>query len=215
MDIIWDGITRVETLNDWAADARQATANHGKARQWPQLLALLAEHPEFVNSSRPGEISRYAPLHQAAYGDAPVAIIRQLLALGAWRTLQNAHGERPVDVARRRGHLHLVPVLQPEYRREVPIGILLRVQRHFHAVIRERADAQVEEHALRLPELEPLLEMEQPKVWFAVPGMYGGFSYWLQKAGVEPKLVSESWTRVVDGSGERHRITPKGNEAVG
>ena len=44
------------------------------------------------------------------------------------------------------------------------------IERHFHALIRERADGRVLEHALRLLKLEPepLLEMETPKVWFAV-----------------------------------------------
>jgi hypothetical protein len=78
-------------------------------------------------------------------------------------------------------------------------------------VIRERASKLVEEHALRLPEVEPLLEMERLKVWFAVPGMYGGFSYWLEEAGVQAKLITESWCRVVDGSGQRQEITSSGS----
>ena len=56
--------------------------------------------------------------------------------------------------------------------------------------------------------------METPHVWFAVPGMYGGFSYRLEKAGVEPKLITESWSRVVDGSGQRHEITPTRSRLV-
>jgi hypothetical protein len=46
----------------------------------------------------------------------------------------------------------------------VPLGILLKIQSHFHAVIRERAERLIEAHALRLPELEPLLEMERIKI---------------------------------------------------
>ena len=72
----------------------------------------------------------------------------------------------------------------------------------------------IEEHGLRLPELEPLLELARPKMWFAVPGMYGGFSYRLEVDGVHPKLVSESWCRVVGGSGQRHAITPAGSQLV-
>ena len=48
---------------------------------------------------RPGGHSRYTVLHQAAHGGAPVAVVEQLLALGAWRTIRTACGERPVDVA--------------------------------------------------------------------------------------------------------------------
>jgi hypothetical protein len=121
-------------------------------------------------------------------------VIREMLDIGAWRTLQNARGERPVDIARKRVHHQLVPILEPVLKREVPLGIVLKLQSHFHRVIRERANHLIEEHALRLPELEPLLEMESPRVWFAIPGMYGGFSYRLEKAGVEPKLITESWS---------------------
>ena len=92
--------------------------------------------------------------------------------------------------------------------------MLLKVQAHFHTVIRGRAERLIEEHGLRLPELEPLLELGRPKMWFAVPGMYGGFSCQLEVDGVHPKLVSESWCRVVGGSGQRHAITPAGSQLV-
>ena len=44
------------------------------------------------------------------------------------------------------------------------------------------------EHGLRLPELEPLLELGRPKMWFAVPGMYGGFCYRLEHGLRLPEL---------------------------
>jgi hypothetical protein len=134
--------------------------------------------------------------------------------MGAWRTLQNARGERPVDVAERKGHLHLREILEPVISHCVPIGVLLKVQSHFHDVIRARIDEQLPDHGLRLPELEPLLELDRPQMWFPVPGMYGGFSYRLESLGVEAKLVSESWCRVVDGSGQRHEITTEGGWLV-
>ncbi len=214
MDVVWDGITRSETLAGRGLQIRQRLADRTRSYDWPGALAILSEHPEYVNATRPGGQSLYAPLHQAAHGGAPARVIVDLLNLGAWRTLQNARGERPVDIARKRGHGHLIPTLEPVLERQVPLGILLRVQEHFHGVIRERASELVEEHALRLPELEPLLEMKTPRVWFAIPGMYGGFSYRLEEAGVEPRLVTESWSRVVGGSGQRHEITPAGSRLV-
>jgi hypothetical protein len=177
-------------------------------------MAILSEHQELVNTTRPGGSSLYAPLHQAAHGGAPPEIVHRLIGLGAWRTLQNVRGERPVDIAERRKQSHLLGILAPDLKRRVPIGILLKVQAHFHAVIRGRAERQVQEHGLRLPELEPLLEFDDLRVWFAVPGMAGGFSYRLETEGVEAKLVSESWSRVVQGSGERHEITSAGSQLV-
>ena len=92
--------------------------------------------------------------------------------------------------------------------------MLLELQSHFHAVIRGRIDRQLPDQGLRLPELEVLLELERPHMWFPVPGMDGGFSYWLEPAGVDARLVSESWSRMVGGSGQRHEITSAGSRLV-
>jgi hypothetical protein len=214
MDIIWDGITRTEILHEEAAQIRRALADAAKCYNWPRVFELISEHKELVNTIRPGGSSLYSPLHQAAHGGAPVEVAERLISMLAWRTLQNARGERPVDIAERRGHRHLFGVLTPVYRHHVPAGVLLKIQTYFHAVIRGRIDRQLPDHRLRLPELEPLLELERPHMWFPVPGMYGGFSYSLESAGVEARLVSESWCRVVGGSGQRHEITSKGTRLV-
>lgn len=214
MDTVWDGITRAETLNESAADARTALADAAKAYNWPRVFELVSEHREFVNSCRPGGKSLFAPLHQAAHAGAPVEVIHRLIEMGAWRTLQNARGERPVDVAERKGHHHLREALEPVLKHRVPLGVLLKVQSHFHEVICGRIDRELPHHGLRLPELEPLLELDRPHTWFPVPGMYGGFSYRLESAGVEAKLVSESWCRVVGGSGQRHEISSEGSRLV-
>jgi hypothetical protein len=137
-----------------------------------------------------------------------------LIELGAWRTLHNARGERPVDVAERQGHHHLREVLEPVLKHRVPHGVLLRIQSHFHEVIRGRIDRELPHHGLRLPELEPLLELDRPQMWFPVPGMYGGFSFRLVTSADEAKLISESWCRVVGGSGQRHEITSEGSRLV-
>lgn len=210
----WDGITRGETLHDHEAQARHALADAAKGFDWPRVLEILSTRRDLVNVARPNGEARYAPLHQAAYGGAPIEVVERLIGMGAFRTLQNARGERPVDIAERLGHRHLVGALTPEYKHQVPLGVLLNVQTHFHAVIRGRAEELVKQHALRLPELEPLLELDDPKMWFPVPGMYGGFSYRLEGAGAGAKLVSESWCRVVGGSGQRHEITSSGSRLV-
>jgi hypothetical protein len=214
VDIVWDGIMRAEVLHEGAAKVRHALADAAKSYNWPRVFELIAEHKELVNTTRPGGSSLYATLHQAAHGGAPVEVAQRLIGMLAWRTLQNARGERPVDVAERQGHRHLLGVLAPEHKHHVPAGVLLKVQQHFHAVIRGRIDRQFPDHGLRLPELEPLLELDRPHMWFQVPGMYGGFSYRLEAAGVEAKLVSESWCRVVGGSGQRHEITSAGSQLV-
>ena len=178
------------------------------------MLAILSEHPEYVNSTRLGGNSLYAPLHHAALGGAAVETVQRLLEFGAWRTTRNARGERPVDIAESMSHKYLASLLQPEFKRQVPIGILLKIQGHFHAVIVGRARELIQKHALRLPELEPLLELETPEVFFSVPGMYGGFRFWLAEEGIKAKLITESFCRVVGGSGQRHKIDSSGSRLL-
>lgn len=172
---------------------------------------ILEKDPAMTNVTRPDGKSFFSPLHQAAYVGASEKVVLQLISLGAWRTLQNARGERAVDVAQRKKQQHLFQVLEPVLKHQVPIGVLLKIQVNFHEVIRGCADELVQQNKLRLPELEPLLELERAEMWFPIPGMYGGFSYHLETFGVEAKLVAESWSRVVGGSGQRHEITSKGS----
>jgi hypothetical protein len=89
----------------------------------------------------------------------------------------------PIAIAARKGHVHLLEILEPVYERHVPLDVLVRIEWHFHEVICSRADRLVLDEALRLPELEPLLELKEPTIYFPVPGMYGGFSYTLEADG--------------------------------
>lgn len=38
--------------------------------------------------------------------------------------------------------------------------------------------------------------------------------YWLEEVGVEAKLITDSWCRVVEGSGPRHEMTSAGSQLV-
>jgi hypothetical protein len=97
---------------------------------------------------------------------------------------------------------------------QVSYETLCAIQAHFHAVIRGRAAMLIDEHNLPLPELAPLLNAKQPDAWFPIPGMYGGFRYWLEGDGPGTRLVTESWCRVAGGSGQRHVITADGSQLV-
>jgi hypothetical protein len=130
------------------------------------VIAILSEYKELVNITRPGGSSLYAPLHQAAHDGSSTDIVLRPIELGAWRTLQNARGERAVDVAEKRGHSHPLDALAPQLKRRVPVGVLLKIQAHFHAVICGRTGNLVQQHGLRLPELEPLLEFDDIQVRF-------------------------------------------------
>ena len=210
MVFVWDGITSGNDLKEPFRQVRHRLADAGRGGDWPVLLEILRLDRGLVNVWRPDGSAYYTPLHHAAYGGAQAAVVEELVDLGGWRTLRDARGERPVDIARRRGHAHLLYVLEPVIRRPVPAQTLEAIRHHFHAVICERAEALVRKSALRLPELEPLTEFDTSRFWFAVPGMYGGFSYDLRMAGPQTMLEIKSWSRVVDGSGLRHEVTSAG-----
>jgi hypothetical protein len=210
---IWDGVTRVESLPDAVAKVRQQLADAAKGSCWPTVFAILRDHPEMVNCSRPGSTSRWALLHQAAYNRAEVDVVERLVGLGAWRTLQNDRGERPVDLAVRENYTELLPPLTPQYFADVPCGILLKIQEHFHRLILGWEREWVAEHAIRLPELEPLLEMKKPVVEFLVP--YRSISYLLDKPGVDALLSTFTVLRTACGGDMyRHAINSAGSTVV-
>ncbi len=209
-DIQWYGYTTSHSLNAEYLEFNTLLANAAKRYDWPEVLALLDKNPDTVNTWRLGGKSHYTALHQAAHGGADEDVIHQLLARGAWRTLQTTYGERPVDVAMRKGHPKMARLLEPVLLHCVPNGILLILQHHLHGVIQGRVGELVKELDLRLPELEPLLELATPRYWCPVPGMCGGFHIKMVKDGVAAELDVESWCRGALGSGQRHKITPRG-----
>lgn len=213
MSIEWDGVGKRGVLRDDLQARRDALADAAKAYDWPGMLAMVRAGPSLANAARPGGKSGFAPLHQAAHGGAPVAVVEELVALGAWRTLRDGNGRRPVDVAQARGHAQLIPVLAPALLRQVPPDTLAAIESGFHRVVRGRIGDLEDQSGLRLPQLAPMLEVDCAW-WFPVPGMYGGFAYNLVGEGASAMLVSDSWCRVAEGSEERHEIDAGGSRLI-
>ena len=93
---------------------------------------------------------------------------------------------------------------------------LAAIESRFHAVIDERCGflEWAKDPSREMPRItEELLEKGE-REWFAVPGMYGGFAYSLERIDGELTLTTESWCRIWDGSGQRHVITPDRTELV-
>ncbi len=97
---------------------------------------------------------------------------------------------------------------------QIPEQTLLQIEHHFHELMRKRAGDLIDSQNLELPKLAPIANSEQEKHWFSIPGMYGGFSYWLELQETQVTLITESWCRVVEGSGQRHKITDQGIELL-
>jgi hypothetical protein len=210
----WDGVIRRATVPGWSTGARIDLALAAQAYDWWTVFDLIRQHPHFVNSSRPDEPSWFAPLHRAADSGVVPEIANRLIAAGAWRALRTASGERPVDVARRRGHEHLLAALEPPCRLSISPDALETLQKQFHELIRQRMRQFEVTHELRLPELEVLVELERAELWFPIPGMYGGFHLRLESGDGGPRLLASSWSRTVSGSEEHHEITEAGTRTV-
>jgi len=208
---IWEGITTSSTLKAPELAIRHNLANAAKMYQWDAVFKILDSHPSLVNSWRPDGLSFYTPLHQAAYSGAALLTINGLIQRGAWRSLLNSQGERPVDIAKRKGYDELIPLLETEYHMHMDTQPLLQIEAHFHALIKQRVEKLVNKENLRLPQLSILLELKKPKMWFPVPGMYGGFEYQLVFRHKKPLLLTSSWIRVIQGSGQKHVIDSQGS----
>lgn len=86
----------------------------------------------------------FTPLHQAAYGNAPVEVIKKLIRMGAWRTLQNANNDRPLTLPVKKDSIDSLSCWNPNS------GTTLRqIEKHFHATIRSQAHRFIERHHLR------------------------------------------------------------------
>ena len=185
--------------------------------EWMEWLDVVCEYDHYISNDAEGQQKylfpsrRWTFLHHAAYHQAPLQIIKALKEKGYRLSLKDAEGKLPVDHANDES---CKSVLQPKYSVNVDMEKLNKIEKNFHAVITSRADELVKKHNLILPVISVLLEGEKnvtkENVYFAVPGMYGGFSFWLKftsdKADVE-SLITESWCRVAGGSGQRHVCT--------
>ena len=110
----------------------------------------------------------------------------------------------------------ILGLLEPVIRAAIPRTALLALTTQLHALILDRAAGDVQRSALLLPVLSPLTEMPLgQRVWCPVPGMYGGFEYWLTHAGSKPRLLVNTWCRIVRGAELCHAVTPEGISDLG
>lgn len=199
---------------DWLLAYTDEVADAAREGDWARLLAVLDRAPMLLGSSvngfRIGETSCITPMHQAAWHGADPSVVKELLRRGAWTVIPDAEGRLPVDMARERGHEHLLDVMTPTFRNH------FRSSPEYTAALTAHLAALVEEVAgpllsagSRFRHLD-FRQFEEDagvtKVWFPVGEMYGGFNIDLYKG----RLHVESWSRIADGAAEYHVVTPKG-----
>ncbi|MGW0867728.1 ankyrin repeat domain-containing protein [Streptomyces sp. NPDC002611] len=201
----WDGLTDRDRYGDWYLKARDRFSDLARDADWSGLFGELEENPRYVNLARPGSHSGFAPLHQAAWHGATIAVVSRLLAHGAWRTHRSRDGRLPVDIARERGHTHLLELLESVAIRRLPTPSDV-LEHHFHAMLRERTGSCFDKIKHLLPPLSPLTESRDARIFFRVAGMMGGFHYRLQADTVHVHRSS----RMDADNGEFYQVTPDG-----
>lgn len=87
---------------------------------------------------------------------------------------------------------------------------LQRVQAHFHGLIRSRAGEVIDQYKLVLPGLAAGVGTDEEPAWFPIDAMSGGFKYWWDAGAGQLRLMAESWSGLVSGSGQLHEITAAG-----
>ncbi len=91
---------------------------------------------------------------------------------------------------------------------------LERIEAHFHELIRTRAGGRLGAQGSSLPRLSSGVGTEDEPAEFSVDGMDGAFKYWWDSSAAGQRLMSESWSRQVAGSGQLHEVTPAGSRLL-
>ncbi|MBP1324844.1 hypothetical protein JOF28_000076 [Leucobacter exalbidus] len=206
MSADWPGTIDTEALSEGFVEQTNLLADAAKAGNWAEVFSLLDSHDALTpNQWRVSGTSWFTPLHQAAWLGASAEIAEQLIRRGAWRALRDARGDRPIDIARKRDHHHLEDVLNVREPSPRELQKFAAWDHHLAALVAERTDRLAPVKIRPLP--TELVAIEQlTELWFRYPGMYGGFGVSIHKN----RLFVESWSRVVDGSGQAHVITEGG-----
>ena len=228
-EFVWNGVLDPAQYSDTVVAARNRLADAAKAGDWPAVFGLLddPDAPVRVNDWRPGGTAWFTPLHQAAWHGAPTAVASELIARGALRSLTDSRGRTALDIRTERNfkefaakgtaaesHFGLrgalsppVPTLSADRIRALDAHLAAVIDGRIRGVLYKGRDPR---EVLRYPPVAILHEVPGRRLWFPVPGMYGGFDIHLRDGYLEVN----SWCRVVGGSGQRHVITEQGTTLV-
>ena len=195
-------------MTDWEFQQGSFLADYAKAGKWAKVIEIL--HPDNhlvnVNQSWPGDSSRSTVLHRAAQSGAPADVIEVLMGRGALRSLRDADGRTPYELAVAAGEVSALELLRPP---PSPfdageLAILdARVAEVIDYYIQGLFGSNDLRKLLRYPPVEVLHEPPGRELWMQVPKMMGGFRVMLRKGQVE--LLGGY--RRFDDAGEVHVTT--------
>ncbi|MEJ1087599.1 ankyrin repeat domain-containing protein [Microbacterium sp. Mu-80] len=202
----WPGVTDTGAFKESHVADVDRLADAAKTGSWAEVLILLEAHDQLSpNQWRISGTSWFTPLHQAAWLGASSEVVDELVRRGAWRSLRNAEGERPIEIAERRGHHHLLEPLNVRPASDRQQQMFATWDRHLAELIATRTE-RLDPVSFRAVPTEVIAVEPLDTLWFRYPGMYGGFGMSIHR----DRLFVESWSRVVGGSGQAHVITEGG-----
>lgn len=209
--IEWDGVRKAATINESRYKLLTDIFQNARSKNWDRTFRILSmESRHIIDSVQPDERTDYTLLHHAAEQGNTNAIGR-LLELRASKSVMDINGRMPYDLVRDlHEHEGMYEMLRPIPIKEEDEIALNKIQYHLHSLIMEIAGELVRNHELRLPQIRVLIEHSDCNMWFPIPGMYGGFNIILNRDNEGVFLIAESWSRVAEGSGMRHKINQHG-----
>ena len=224
--LVWRGVLDPALLQDHFVRACHRFADAAKAGDWSAVLLMLNDPTQQIDINwwRPGGTAWFTVLHQAAWHGAPVNVVASLIGRGALLSLTESQGRTAYDVFKdREREIHSGTAVGVDARARTLLERCLKpvtpalasdqiqaLDNHLAEVIDGRItvifDGRNPRKVLRYPPVGILHEVPEQRLWFPVPGMYGGFDISLQDDFLDVK----SWCRVVGGSGQQHVITTAG-----
>ncbi|KAK0935873.1 hypothetical protein LTR29_012572 [Friedmanniomyces endolithicus] len=161
-----DSLANAAFYGDWT-DVFEVIddAHHLGLRSWPNCHRITGSK----------QCSGWTPLHQAVFLSAPEPVVRSLVVQGASRLLQTmwtSSDELPyrnmtaLEMAQVLGYRNLFNALSPVIHHAIPPSVLQALQRRFHSLIEGDMALLPQQYPLRLPELELLVELENPEMYF-------------------------------------------------
>ena len=209
----WPGVLDPTLLKEEVVARNHRLADAAKAGRWAEVFEVL-DLSGSRSTSGASAVLVVRPLHQAAWHGASTSVVTGLLERGALRRCPPATAGRRTTSRRHAA----TPTCSTSWlpRHQTHSRTRRRPRRGLASVIDGRlrlpegiADSYGKplEECLRYPPVSVLPECPEQRLWFAVPGMYGGFSIALMK---ESYLYVESWIRVVGDSGQAHVVTHEG-----
>mmetsp|Transcript_414 Transcript_414/g.484 ORF Transcript_414/g.484 Transcript_414/m.484 type:complete len:217 (-) Transcript_414:469-1119(-) len=212
MSVTWDGVNAKGVEQAYVDKNKDILANATFKGDWTAVLKFLDEHGSLINSTRPGSRSGFVPLHQAAYLGAPAAVAESLIEKGAWRSLRDLEGDRPVDIARRnKRDANLVALLEPVNHHNIPQEVVVKLEEYLHQAMHNWPI--MEKANFRLPQVSVLMELSSGTLSVPTPGLFGGWQVSILCDGEDAKLKATMSSRMAGSA--TYEISKTGINEIG